>query len=205
MKFDELKEQLIRRRVLLIAPFAFAGLVAVSSHGKEDRAADANEDVTVVEFDDQGRRVGPRVVKRVVKTDAEWRSLLSAEQFYVTRRQGTDTAFTGTYYELHDSGLFRCVGCGTALFSSAAKFDSGTGWPSFWEPVAEENIRKVKDTSLFLERVEVRCKRCEAHQGHVFTDGPEPTGLRYCINEAALRFQPVGRLPGVAGRDIVER
>jgi peptide-methionine (R)-S-oxide reductase len=124
----------------------------------------------------------------MVRTDAEWRKSLDAEQYYVTRRQGTDTAFTGTYYQIHDSGLFRCVCCGNALFSSAAKFDSGTGWPSFFAPVAEENIRTRKDTSMFMERVAVACKQCDAHLGHVFTDGPEPTGLRYCINESSLKF-----------------
>jgi peptide-methionine (R)-S-oxide reductase len=190
MTFDEFKEQLVRRRAFLIAPFAFAGLVAVSSHGRAEASGDPNEDVTIVEFDQQGRRLGPRRVKKVVKTDSEWRRQLSAEQYYVTRRQGTDTPFTGTYYQVHEKGLFRCVCCGTALFSSETKFDSGTGWPSFWAPLAEENIRTIKDTSLFLERVEVRCKRCDAHQGHVFTDGPDPTGLRYCINEAALHFEP---------------
>jgi peptide-methionine (R)-S-oxide reductase len=201
MTFDKLKEQLIRRRALLIAPFAFGGLVALSSRGREDRPGDPNEAVTIVEFDAQGRRVGPRQVKKVVKPNAEWKRSLSAEQYYVTREQGTDTPFTGTYYELQGAGLFRCVCCDTPLFSSEAKFDSRTGWPSFWAPVAEENIRTVKDTSLFLERVEVRCKRCDAHQGHVFTDGPDPTGLRYCINEAALRFQ--GGLPDKGGHDIV--
>jgi len=201
MTIDQWKEQLVRRRALLIAPFAFAGLVAVSSRGREDRPGDPNEEVTIVEFDPQGRRIGPRRVKKVVKPDAEWKRLLSSEQYYVTRHAGTDTPYTGTYYELHEAGLFRCVCCDTALFSSEAKFDSGTGWPSFWAPVAEENVRAVKDVSLLLERVEVRCKRCEAHQGHVFTDGPEPTGLRYCINEAALRFVP--GLPGATGHDIV--
>lgn len=200
MSIDDLKEKLIRRRAFLIAPLAFAGLVAISSHGREEaagsRPGDPDEEVTIVEFDPEGRRLGPRRVRRLVNPDSEWRRRLSAEQYYVTRRQGTDTPFTGTYYQLHAAGLFRCVCCDNALFSSDAKFDSGTGWPSFWAPVAEENIRTIQDTRLFLERVEVRCKRCDAHTGHVFSDGPDPTGMRYCINEAALRFQPVAGPPG---------
>jgi peptide-methionine (R)-S-oxide reductase len=190
---DALKEEITRRRALLITPFAFAGLVAISSR-KGDRsvgnvsANDSASEVVIVPLTDKGQKLAPVTLQKLIRSDAEWRKLLDAEQYYVTRHQGTDTAFTGTYYQLHDPGLFRCVCCDNALFSSDAKFDSGTGWPSFTAPVAEENIYTHRDVSMFLERVEVACKRCDAHLGHVFTDGPEPTYLRYCINESSLRF-----------------
>ena len=173
-------------------PFAFAGLVAVSSR-KEKPTPDARvggngAEVTLVLFDDEGQRTGEERVKKLILSDAEWRKRLTAGQYTVTRKKGTEFSYSGETWNEHGKGLYRCVCCGNALFASASKFDSGTGWPSFWEPIAPGNIRTEKDTSLFIERTEVLCAECDAHLGHVFQDGPEPTGLRFCMNSAALRF-----------------
>lgn len=144
--------------------------------------------VTIVPFTDAGVKQAPTTVAKIVKTDAEWQKQLTPIEFAVARKDGTERPYTGSTWNLHDRGIYRCVCCENALYDSATKFESGTGWPSFWQPIAEENIVKTVDHSFLMVRTAVSCKRCDAHLGHVFDDGPRPTGLRYCMNSASMKF-----------------
>lgn len=146
--------------------------------------------VSIVEFDNTGARLRVAVVPTVKRTDAQWRAQLSPLAFDVTRKDGTERAFTGALLKEKRPGVYRCVCCGTALFNANTKYESGTGWPSFWKPIASQNVRELRDLSYGMVRTEVACARCDAHLGHVFDDGPRPTGLRYCMNSVSLAFAP---------------
>ena len=183
-----------RRTFLIISASGLTGLLLWSARKPRLVAAvgtkDSSQQVTVIEFSDSGKRIGKVHVAKVVKTEAEWRKQLSTAAFDITRHADTELAFTGQYWNVHEQGLYRCVCCDNALFSSDTKFDSGTGWPSFWAPIAAENVRTTRDMTLGTVRTAVSCTLCDAHLGHVFDDGPPPTGLRYCMNSASLRLLP---------------
>jgi peptide-methionine (R)-S-oxide reductase len=192
-KQDQIPLAIGRRSFLLGTGAAVVGLTWWYVQKREPIHAEAAaagrpKMVTIVEFDDAGQRKAKSSVARITKSEDEWKKQLSAAAFEVTRHAATERPYSGELLNVHDKGVFRCICCDNALFDSSTKFESGTGWPSFWEPIARENVLETNDTSLGMVRTAVSCRLCDAHLGHVFDDGPRPTGLRYCMNSLALRF-----------------
>jgi peptide-methionine (R)-S-oxide reductase len=184
-------DRAIQRRRFLgrsIAAVAAVGVLPLGRLLAGNETAPPGGTVTLDCYNASKHPLGPCSQPKVTMTDAQWRAKLSPEAYTVTRQNGTERAYTGPGWDRHDNGLYRCICCDTALFDSATKFDSGTGWPSFYQPLSKRNIAQSNDTSLFMDRTAVSCARCDAHLGHVFDDGPRPTGLRYCMNAVAMHF-----------------